>query len=70
MMQGLQELYVQSEFYQIRYQKCEKKQKADEKRHQQTLIKSLYVPKEILTATFDQLDQDNRTRIVAIAKNN
>lgn len=69
MMQGFQpELYLERGSIQIRYQICEKKKKADESKRQQTLIKSLYVPKEILSATFDQLDQDNRSRIVAIAK--
>ncbi|QOY33935.1 primosomal protein DnaI [Anaerobacillus isosaccharinicus] len=69
MMKGYQpELYVERQQVQIRYNVCQKKLKADESKRQHSLIKSLFIPKEILAATFDQLDQDNRSRIVAIAK--
>lgn len=69
MMKGYQpELYVERQQIQLRYNLCHKKLKADESRRQQSLIKSMYVPKEILSATFDQLEQDNRSRILAIAK--
>ncbi len=69
MMKGYQpELYVERQQIQIKYNQCNMKLKADEKKRQQKLVKSLYIPKEILTATFDQLDQDNRSRILAIAK--
>lgn len=68
MMKGYQpDLFVERSHIQLRYTICEKKKKADEKKRQQTLIKSLYIPKDILSATFDQLDKD-RSRIVAIAK--
>ncbi|OIJ12381.1 primosomal protein DnaI [Anaerobacillus alkalilacustris] len=69
LMGGYQpELYTERGQILIRYNVCAKKKSADERKRQQTLIKSLYVPKEILSATFDQLDQDNRSRLVAIAK--
>lgn len=69
MMKGYQpELYLEREQIHIRYNVCEKKKAADEKKRQRTLVKSLYVPKEILHATFHQLDQDTTSRIVAIDK--
>jgi primosomal protein DnaI len=69
MMKGYQpELYLERQQIQIRYNLCQKKLKADESKRQHSLIKSLFVPKEILRATFDELDQDNRSRIFAIAK--
>ncbi len=52
----------------ICYNKCEKKMANEERSRQQTLIKSLYVPKDILSASFETLHQDNRSRITAIAK--
>ncbi len=69
MIKGYQpELFIEREQIQIRYNKCSKKMMAEESQRQQTLIKSLFIPKEILNATFAKLDQDNRSRIVAIAK--
>lgn len=69
MMKGFQpELYIERNKIQIRYNQCGKKIANDERQRQRTLIKSLYVPKEILEASFDNLQQDNRSRITAIAK--
>lgn len=69
MMKGYQpELFTERNQIHIRYNICEKKIANDERKRQQMLIKSLYVPKEILSASFDRLDQDNRSRIHAIAK--
>lgn len=68
MMKGYQpDLYVERQQIGIRYIECAKKQKSDEQKRQQRLIKSLYIPKEILFATFERLDKDP-SRIVAIAK--
>lgn len=69
MLKGYQpELYTERNHIQIRYNKCEKLIGNEERKRQQTLIKSLYIPKEILLATFDGLYQDNRSRIQAIEK--
>lgn len=69
MMKGFQpELFIERSQIQIRYNVCDKKLANDEQKRQQTLIKSLYVPKEILSASFDLLEQDNRSRINAIGK--
>jgi primosomal protein DnaI len=69
MMKGFApELFIERNQIQIRYNICQKKQNADERKRQQTLIKSLYVPKEILSASFDTLDRGERSRINAIAK--
>ncbi len=42
----------------ILYEPCPKKIIEDEKRKNERLIKSLYVPRDILNATFDDLEQD------------
>jgi primosomal protein DnaI len=42
----------------IQYERCEKKILDDERRKNERLIKSLYVPKDILNASFDNLEQD------------
>ena len=69
MMKGYQpKLFIEREQILIKYHACAKKIKAEEQQRQQRLIKSMYVPKEIFKATFDRLDQDNRSRILAIAK--
>ncbi|WML45617.1 primosomal protein DnaI [Neobacillus sp. PS3-40] len=51
----------------IQYERCQKKILDDEKRKNERLIKSLYVPKEILNATFDDLEQDFG-RVDAVSK--
>lgn len=42
----------------LHYYPCEWKLEEEERKRQQRLVKSLYVPKEILEATFETLDQD------------
>jgi primosomal protein DnaI len=51
----------------IQYEPCEKKILDDERRKNERLIKSLYVPKDILNATFDNLEQDSG-RLDAVGK--
>ncbi len=48
------------------YSPCEIKMRFDEKRKQQSLIKSLYIPKEILEANFTKIETNTRTRLEAI----
>lgn len=52
----------------IQYVPCQKKILEDEKRKNERLIKSLYVPKDILNATFDDFNQDSDSRLDAINK--
>jgi primosomal protein DnaI len=42
----------------VHYEPCSKKVIEDEKRKNERLIKSLYVPRDILQASFDDLEQD------------
>ncbi|HJV30792.1 MAG TPA: primosomal protein DnaI [Bacillales bacterium] len=42
----------------IQYEPCQKKLLEDERRKNERLIKSIYVPKDILHATFDDFEQD------------
>ncbi|GAE34096.1 primosomal protein DnaI [Halalkalibacter akibai] len=60
MMKGYQpELIVARKSLDLTYHPCSLKKKADNDRKQRQLINSLYVPKDILQATFDQLDPDH-----------
>ncbi|OIJ10972.1 primosomal protein DnaI [Anaerobacillus arseniciselenatis] len=69
LMKGYEpQLYTERNKILIRYNKCHKKTANDERSRQIELIKSLYVPKEILSASFETLHKDNRSRITAIAK--
>lgn len=57
LMKGyLPEVGVRGGFIHIHYSPCEKKRVYDEKRKQESLIKSLHVPKEIVNASFSDLD--------------
>lgn len=42
----------------IQYEPCQKKLLEDERRKNERLIKSIYVPRDILNATFDDFEQD------------
>src|SRR5699024_273448 len=42
------------------YEKCHKRVDAEKQRDQQKLIQSLYVPKDILNATIDDIDHDTQ----------
>ncbi|MBU8905139.1 primosomal protein DnaI [Desertibacillus haloalkaliphilus] len=68
MIQGYQpELIEGRGRIELQYNPCELKRKYDERKQQQELIKSLHVPKEILQASFDQLDQDNERMTASAA---
>lgn len=55
-MQGYHpELVLQRNSIDVQYDRCPRKVIADEKRKNEKLIKSLYVPKDILMASFDSL---------------
>jgi primosomal protein DnaI len=51
----------------VEYERCPRKVMDDEKRKNERLIKSLHVPKDILSATFENLEQDP-SRYEAIKK--
>lgn len=51
----------------LQYERCQKLIIEEEKRKNERLIKSLYVPTDILNATFDNLDHDH-ARIEAVKK--
>ncbi|MGN7309835.1 primosomal protein DnaI [Alkalicoccobacillus gibsonii] len=57
LMQGYQpELYVDRKHLELRYHACSLKVQAEKQKQEQTLIQSLYIPKEVLSASFEQLD--------------
>ncbi|WP_100405072.1 primosomal protein DnaI [Bacillus solitudinis] len=60
LMQGFQpELFVERGHININYSTCDVKKKEDQLKQQRQLIKSLYIPKEILEARFDAIDLDS-----------
>lgn len=59
MMQGYSPiLRVSGEDIYISYEKCHLRLQDEQEKKQQNLVQSLYVPKEILNATFEKLDND------------
>ncbi|OLS41459.1 primosomal protein DnaI [Bacillus sp. MRMR6] len=68
MMKGYHpELVINRNTIDVRYERCPRKIMDDEKRKNEKLIKSLHMPKDILNATFDDLQHDN-SRVIAIKK--
>ncbi|QOK29762.1 primosomal protein DnaI [Cytobacillus oceanisediminis] len=65
-MQGYHpELVIQRGSVDLKYDKCPRKVMHDEKRRNEKLIQSLYVPSDILHATFDSIyDDDDRIEAV------
>ncbi|MBT2691214.1 primosomal protein DnaI [Bacillus sp. ISL-47] len=67
-MQGYHpELVIQRGIIDLKYDKCPRKVMNDEKRKNEKLIQSLYVPTDILHATFDSVYDDD-DRILAVDK--
>lgn len=48
------------------YKRCPRKVRDDEMKHLHRHVKSLYVPKDVLQATFTEVDLDNRSRLDAV----
>ncbi|MEK3852896.1 primosomal protein DnaI [Cytobacillus sp. FSL H8-0458] len=68
-MQGYHpELFIQRGTIDLKYDKCPRKVMHDEKRKNEKLIKSLYVPSDILHATFGSLYKDVDDRVGANKK--
>lgn len=62
-------LVVRNHLIDIHYEKCERKLQHDEKMNVQKLINSIYVPKEILSASLANIDVDKgRFRAIQLAK--
>jgi primosomal protein DnaI len=59
-------LFVNGNRIDVRYERCPNKIKADEQRRQQKLFQSLYIPKDILKASMDNLDTSQPERFKAI----
>ena len=47
----------------VHYDKCPRKVMDDEKRKNEKLIRSLYVPKDILKASFDDMEKDESVQM-------
>jgi primosomal protein DnaI len=72
MMKGYDpHLVIRGNTIDIEYHRCPRKVVHDERTSSQKLIKSLYVPKDILQASFSTLDLDSKSRLEAVrlAKN-
>ncbi|MFB4210689.1 primosomal protein DnaI [Shouchella sp. JSM 1781072] len=69
MMQGYRPtVYVERGGLELTYSKCPLKIDDEEKSKQQKLIQSFYIPKDVLEATFDHIDQDAaRTKAITAA---
>ncbi len=60
------ELFINGKTIDIRYNRCRTRIASDEFKKVQSLIKSYSIPKEILSATFEQFEQDGRDRFNAL----
>ncbi|WP_138415381.1 primosomal protein DnaI [Aquibacillus sediminis] len=59
-------LHVENKQFQLTYEKCAKKIQADEQQKKKSLIESLYMPRDILEASFEQLDANDQDRTKAV----
>ncbi|PLT31196.1 primosomal protein DnaI [Peribacillus deserti] len=69
MMQGYHpHLVLRGNYIDINYDRCPRKEHADEKKKHEKLIQSLYVPKEILSASIADFDFSSDDRVAALEK--
>ncbi|MCM3442822.1 primosomal protein DnaI [Metabacillus halosaccharovorans] len=65
-------LIIQGRIIDIQYDKCPTKELQDERKKNEALIKSMYIPKDILEAQFDKIDVDveetSRLQVISIAQ--
>ncbi len=67
MMDGYEpELFINRTVIDIRYNRCPQKIKEEENKKRNEMVKSYYIPKEILQATFADLDDEDPVRVEAI----
>lgn len=59
-------LFIQGGFIDIRYEACQKKVAEDQRKKHASLVQSIYVPKDILSASFNHLDLNDTGRFEAI----
>ena len=60
------ELFIKGNFIEIKYDRCKKKVMHDEQQKHARLINSIFVPKEILKASFGDIELDDQGRFKAI----
>ncbi|WP_227396661.1 primosomal protein DnaI [Jeotgalibacillus aurantiacus] len=66
-MQGYEpKLIIQNGFIDLQYAPCPRQLAAREQKETEKLIQSMYVPKDVLKATFDQVDVDSPSRMKAL----
>lgn len=58
------ELVITRGTIEVFYGKCQRKVMDEEKKKNEKLIRSIYIPKEILHASFDDMDPDERIEII------
>ncbi|WP_175639882.1 primosomal protein DnaI [Metabacillus schmidteae] len=65
-------LMIQGRIIDIQYDKCPTKEIHDERKKNESLIKSMYIPKDILEAQFDRIDVDvdetSRLQVISVAQ--
>lgn len=67
MMKGfMPTLQVQGKNIELFYERCDKKIKDDERRGREKLIQSLYIPKDILSATLADIDINSNVKMKAV----
>lgn len=67
MIQGYEpELFIKGNYIDIKYDRCKKKIMNDEQQKHARLINSIFVPKEILKASFGDIELDDQGRFKAI----
>lgn len=59
-------LHIEDNNVRLSYDKCYKKVQSDEQKQKQSLVQSLYMPKDILEASVAGLDHDDKDRAPAI----
>ncbi|MDQ0231000.1 primosomal protein DnaI [Metabacillus malikii] len=59
-------LVIEGKMINIQYEKCPSKEIHDERKKHALLIKSMYIPKDILEAQFEEIDVDDPTRLKVI----
>lgn len=69
LMQGFQpELAVERGKINISYHSCPLKKKDDQRKRHQSFMKSLYIPKDMLSVRFEDFEEDNKSRTDACVK--
>lgn len=73
LIQGYEpKLVIQGKSIDLQYDKCLTKEKHDERKKHESLIRSMYIPKDILNAQFDTIDfemnEPSRLQAIALAQ--